>query len=79
MAWEAARAQTYFARAEQLVPLCNPAGRPILDAMLRTYAALLGAIEASDYDVHARRIKVGLGRKLRIALGSLWRCRRTRE
>ncbi|HUE12729.1 MAG TPA: phytoene/squalene synthase family protein [Planctomycetaceae bacterium] len=79
MAWEAARAQSYFARAEQLVPLCNPAGRPILDAMLRTYAALLGAIEASDFDVHARRIKVGLGRKLRIALGSLWRCRRARE
>jgi phytoene synthase len=78
MAWEAGRARTYFVRAEELVPMCSPAGRPILDAMLGTYAALLDAIEASAYDVHARRIRVSFGRKVRIALGSLWRYRRLR-
>jgi len=76
MAWEAVRARTYFASAQDLVPLCSPAGRPILDAMLRTYAALLDAIEVSGYDVHARRIEVGRWRKMRIGLGSLWRYRR---
>ncbi len=79
MAWESGRARAYFTRAEELVPLCSPAGRPILDAMLRTYAALLAAIEASDYDVHARRIAVGRWRKMRIALGSLWRYGRSRK
>jgi 15-cis-phytoene synthase len=76
MAWEAARARMYFARAEELVPLCRPVGRPILDAMLRTYAALLGAIEASAFDVHRRRIRVSRWRKMAIALGSSWRYRR---
>jgi phytoene synthase len=76
MAWEAVRARAYFASAQGLVPLCSPAGRPILDAMLRTYAALLDAIETSGYDVHARRIEVGRWRKIRIALDALWRYRR---
>jgi len=76
MAWQAVRARTYFVSARDLVPLCSPAGRPILDAMFRTYAALLDAIEASGYDVHARRIRVGRWRKTRIVLGSLWRYRR---
>jgi phytoene synthase len=76
LAWEAVRARAYFASAQGLVPLCSRAGRPILDAMLRTYAALLDAIEASGYDVQERRIEVGRWRKIRIALDSLWRYRR---
>jgi 15-cis-phytoene synthase len=75
MAWETARARTYFARAEELVPLCSPVGRPILDAMRRTYAALLNAIEASNYAVHGPRIRIGRWRKAAIALSSLWRYR----
>ncbi len=76
MAWEAARARTYFARAQELVPLCRPVGRPILDAMLRTYSALLNAIEASEYDVHRGRIRVARWRKIAIALGSACRYHR---
>lgn len=79
MAYEAARARTYFARAEDLVPLCRPAGRPILDAMLHTYAALLNAIEASAFDVHTRKIEVRRSRKIGIALAALWRQRRGRD
>ena len=76
MAWEAARARAYFDRARGLVPLCSPAGRPILDAMLRTYEALLDAIERSGFAVDGRRIEIGRWRKLRIALGAWWRHRR---
>jgi 15-cis-phytoene synthase len=79
MAYEAARARTYFVRAKDLIPLCNPPARPILDAMMRTYAALLNAIEASAFDVQNRRIRVGFCGKMRITLGSLWRYRRAGE
>src|SRR5262249_28833311 len=59
MAFQGARARTDFERARRLIPLCHPPGRPILDAMIRTYAALLDAIEAHDYDVYSRRIALG--------------------
>jgi phytoene synthase len=75
MAYEAARARVYFGRAEELVGLCSPAGRAILDAMVRTYSSLLNAIESSAFDVHSQRIRLGLWRKMRIVLGSYWRYR----
>jgi phytoene synthase len=75
MAYEAARARIYFGRAEELVGLCSPAGRAILDAMVRTYSSLLHAIESSAFDVHSRRIRLGLWRKMQIVLGSYWRYR----
>lgn len=75
MAYEAARARVYFGRAEELVGLCSPGGRAILDSMVRTYSSLLNAIESSSYDVHSRRIRLGLWRKMRIVLGSYWRYR----
>ncbi len=73
MAFEAARARTDFARARRLIPLCHPPGRPILDAMIRTYAALLDAIEARDYDVFSRRIELGHWKKLAIASAAVLR------
>jgi phytoene synthase len=75
LAFEAARARADFARARHLIPLCHPPGRPILDAMIRTYAALLDAIEARDYDVFSRRIALGHWRKLAIASGAVLRHR----
>jgi phytoene synthase len=73
MAFEAARARDDFARARRLIPLCHPPGRPILDAMIRTYAALLDAIEARDYDVFSRRIALGHWRKMAIASAAVLR------
>ncbi|HET6325647.1 MAG TPA: phytoene/squalene synthase family protein [Planctomycetaceae bacterium] len=67
MAFEAARARTDFGRARRLIPLCHPPGRPILDAMIRTYAALLDAIEARDYDVFSHRVSLGHWKKMAIA------------
>jgi phytoene synthase len=73
MAFEADRARIDFARARRLVPLCHPPGRPILDAMIRTYAALLDAIEARDYDVFSRRVALGHWKKMGIASAAVLR------
>jgi phytoene synthase len=73
MAFEAARARDDFARARRLIPLCHPPGRPILDAMIRTYAALLDAIEAHDYDVFSRRVALGHWKKMAIASAAVLR------
>jgi 15-cis-phytoene synthase len=71
MQYEAARARAYFAASAPLVALCDPAGRPILDAMTKTYSTLLRAIELADYDVYRLRIHVGRLRRLRIVIGSM--------
>jgi 15-cis-phytoene synthase len=73
MAFEAARARLDFARARRLIPLCHPPGRPILDAMIRTYSALLDAIEAHDYDVFSRRVALGHWKKMAIASAAVLR------
>jgi 15-cis-phytoene synthase len=75
MAYEAARARTDFARARHLIPLCHPPGRPILDAMIRTYAALLDAVEARGYDVFTRRIRLPRWKKMAIASSAVLRHR----
>ena len=51
--------------------MCEPSGRPILDAMIRTYGGLLDAIEASGFDVCRRRIGLGRWRRMQIVLGAL--------
>ncbi len=73
MAFEAARARADFDRARCLIPLCHPPGRPILDAMIRTYAALLDAIEARDYDVFSHRVALGHWKKMAIASSAVLR------
>jgi 15-cis-phytoene synthase len=73
MAFEAARARSDFSQARRLIPLCRPPGRPILDAMIRTYAALLDAIEARDYDVFSRRVALGHWKKMAIASAAVLR------
>jgi phytoene synthase len=78
MAFEAAWARTEFARARHLIPLCHPPGRPILDAMIRTYAALLDAIETQGYDVFTRRIALGRWKKVAIASTAVLRHRARR-
>lgn len=73
MALQAQRAHACFASARRLVPLCEPSGRPILDAMIRTYGGLLDVIEASGFDVCRRRIGLGRWRRMQIVLGALLR------
>jgi phytoene synthase len=73
LAFEAAWARAEFARARRLIPLCHPPGRPILDAMIRTYAALLQEIEACNYDVFSQRIALGRWKKMAIASAAVVR------
>ncbi len=73
MAFEATRARADFEHARRLIPLCQPPGRPILDAMIRTYASLLDAIEARDYDVFSHRVALGHWKKMAIATSAVLR------
>ena len=45
----------------------DPAGKPIMETMLRIYGGLLDEIERRRYDVFTRRIELSCGRKLFIA------------
>ncbi|MEX0717610.1 MAG: squalene synthase HpnC [Planctomycetaceae bacterium] len=73
MRFEVARARAYYARAERLFDLLEPAGRPILKAMLRIYGGLLDEIERRGYDVYSSRVALPRHRKLWIALAALLR------
>ncbi len=71
LTFEAERARHYFQRAENLLPLLEPAGRAVFQVMLRTYRALLEAIVASGFDVFARRIRVSRWRKLWLVIQAI--------
>jgi phytoene synthase len=67
MEFEIARAREYYTRAGALAGYLDPAGKPILETMLRIYGGLLDEIERRRYDVFTRRIELSCGRKLFIA------------
>lgn len=71
MQFQVSRAREYYARGTELYDYLSPAGRPVLSAMFRIYAALLKAIERQNYDVFSRRVRVSGPRKLAIAWTSL--------
>lgn len=64
MRFQVERARGCYARAERLFDLLDPAGRPILAAMLRIYGGLLDEIERRDYDVFSARIALPRWKKL---------------
>lgn len=67
MAFEAERARTFYASAEQLLPCLEPHGRPILKAMLQIYGGLLREIERRQFDVFNTHVSLPRWRKLWIA------------
>jgi phytoene synthase len=71
MQFEVARARTYYARAEELFDYLEPAGRPILRAMLDIYEGLLTELELREYDVFSKRVSLSTWRKSWIALRSI--------
>lgn len=75
MRFEVERARSYYHRAEELFDYLEPAGRPILSAMLRIYGELLTKIERRRYDVFSRRVRIPAWRKLWIALNAVVRNR----
>jgi phytoene synthase len=69
--FQGARAYDYYRRAEPLVELVDPVGRPVFLAMVGIYRALLDEIVRRDYDVLTARVALPTWRKLAITLGSL--------
>jgi 15-cis-phytoene synthase len=67
MEFEISRAREFYTRARALTGYLDPAGKPILETMLRIYGGLLDEIERRRYDVFTRRIELSCGRKLFIA------------
>lgn len=71
MSFQAERAKTFYASAEQLLPNLDPHGRPILKAMLQIYGGLLQAIERRKFDVFRQHVSLPRWRKLWIAADAM--------
>ena len=71
MAFEAERAKSFYASAEQLLPCLDPHGRPILKAMLQLYGGLLYEIERRKFDVFRQHVSLPRWRKLWIAADAM--------
>ncbi len=62
----AARAESYYASAQKLLPLIDRESRPALWVLVSIYHALLKRIRRADYDVFSRRASVPSAQKLAI-------------
>jgi 15-cis-phytoene synthase len=71
LAFEARRAYEYYERAQGLVPLIDPVGRPVLVSIVGIYRALLDEITRRDYNVLTERITIPAWRKAAIAIRAL--------
>lgn len=71
MQFEVARAWMYYRRAEPLLGMVSTPGRRILSGFLASYSSLLRQIEACNYDVFSRRIRLSRWKKSSIAIRSL--------
>lgn len=71
MAFEAERAKTFYASAEQLLNHLEPLGQPIMKAMLLLYGGLLHEIERRKFDVFSSHVSLPRWRKLWIAADAL--------
>ncbi len=67
MAFQVERAESYYAKANDLFQWLDPPGRPILKAMLMIYGGLLREISKRNFDVYSRRVSLPTWRKLLIA------------
>jgi 15-cis-phytoene synthase len=58
MRFEAARARAYYNESMPLLDLVHPRSRPSLWALIAIYSRLLDRIEAKNYDVFSRRVRL---------------------
>ncbi|MEP6852698.1 MAG: phytoene/squalene synthase family protein [bacterium] len=70
---EIARTRNLYAEAEPGIDLLEPVSRHCVRTAFTLYGDILGAVERTDYQVLDRRITVGRGRRLRVALPGLAR------
>jgi phytoene synthase len=71
LAFEAARAYEYYARADPLAPLVDRVGRPVLKTIVGIYRALLDEIVRRDYHVLDGRISLRPRRKVAVMLRAM--------
>jgi phytoene synthase len=71
LAFECQRARDHYNRAEPLIKMVAPVGRPVFATIFGIYRALLEEIVARDYDVFTERVALSGWRKSMIALKSL--------
>jgi phytoene synthase len=67
MRFQVERASDFYRRGEPLDRLLSPEGRAVFRVMAGTYRGLLGAIEANNFDVFTRRVRLPRWRK-----GLIW-------
>jgi phytoene synthase len=71
LAFEAARAYSYYDRALGLVPLVDRVGRPVLRTIMGIYRSLLDEIVRRDYNVLKERVSISGWKKSAIAVRAL--------
>lgn len=75
MRFQIERNRTLYAEAMPGIGLLDPDGRFAIAAAAELYRAILGDIEAHDYDIFSRRSYVGTWGKVRRLPGIWWRSR----
>ena len=68
MRFEVERARGYYKESRPLIEMVSPKSRASLWALIEIYRRLLERIEASNYDVLSRRIRLSTAEKLFIVL-----------
>jgi phytoene synthase len=71
MRFEAARARAYYDESLPLLDLIHPRSRSSLWALISIYSRLLERIEATNYDVFSRRVRLSLFEKSWIVVRAL--------
>ncbi|HEV7209874.1 MAG TPA: phytoene/squalene synthase family protein [Mycobacteriales bacterium] len=79
LAHEIARAREVFRRAAPGVRLLDPTSRDCVATALTLYAGILDAVEAADYRVLDRRVRVSAPRRAAVAGPGLYRAWRARR
>ena len=73
LAFEIARTRELYRAAAPGVRLLDPASRDCLATAIRLYGGILDEVERADYQVLDRRVAVGAGRRLQVAVPGLAR------
>ncbi len=71
MAFQAARARSYFDSGARLFPLLSRESRACATTLHQLYSRILDRIESSGYDVFERRIGLSVGEKM-LLVARLW-------
>ncbi len=73
LAFEIARTRELYRSAAPGVRLLDPTSRDCMQTAIRLYGGILDEVERADYQVLDRRVSVGAGRRLRVAVPGLAR------